>query len=124
MNLALSPQAIAVARLDSKPKVLARMAQLLSEAYGLDESEVLEGLEAREALGSTGFGRGVARCERHGEDAGHFEMEVGAQRQQFATFDHRDWQAFGGTVRRPELGSRGEQFADLLHHIRRYRRTR
>ena len=31
-----------------------------------------------------GFGRGVARCERHGEDAGHFEMEVGAQRQQFA----------------------------------------
>lgn len=60
VNLALLPQAIALARLDSKPKVLARMAQLLSAAYGLDESEVLEGLEAREALGSTGFGRGVA----------------------------------------------------------------
>lgn len=60
VNLALSPQAIAFARLDTKPKVLARMAQLLSEAYGIDESEVLENLEAREALGSTGFGRGVA----------------------------------------------------------------
>ena len=60
VNLALSPQAIAFARLDTKTKVLARTAQLLSAAYGLSESEVLESLEAREALGSTGFGRGVA----------------------------------------------------------------
>lgn len=60
VNLALSPQAIAFARLDTKPKVLAQTAQLLSQAYGLDEAEVLESLEAREALGSTGFGRGVA----------------------------------------------------------------
>ena len=60
VNLALSPQAIAFARLDTKPKVLLRTAQLLSGAYGLDETEVLENLEAREALGSTGFGRGVA----------------------------------------------------------------
>lgn len=60
INLALSSQAIAFARLDSKPKVLARTANLLATAYRLDESEVLENLEAREALGSTGFGRGVA----------------------------------------------------------------
>jgi len=60
VNLALSPQAIAFARLDSKPKVLSKIAQLLADAYGLDVGEVLEGLEAREALGSTGFGRGVA----------------------------------------------------------------
>lgn len=60
VNLALSPQAIAFARLDSKPKVLARTAQLLSHAYGLNGSEVLGSLEARESLGSTGFGRGVA----------------------------------------------------------------
>ena len=40
--------------------MLAKTAQLLSAAYGLVESEVLESLEAREALGSTGFGRGVA----------------------------------------------------------------
>ena len=60
VNLALSPQAILFARIDTKPKVLARTAQLLADAYGLDGGEVLENLEAREALGSTGFGRGVA----------------------------------------------------------------
>lgn len=60
VNLALSLQAIAFGRLDSKPKVLARIAQLLGDAYGLDSGAVLENLEAREALGSTGFGRGVA----------------------------------------------------------------
>jgi len=60
VNLALSPQAIAFAQIDTKPKVLARTAQLFGDAYGLDAAEVLESLEAREALGSTGFGRGVA----------------------------------------------------------------
>lgn len=60
VNLALSPQAIAFARLDSKPKVLQRTAEVLAEAYGLNADEVLENLEAREALGSTGFGRCVA----------------------------------------------------------------
>jgi PTS system nitrogen regulatory IIA component len=60
VNLALSPQAIAFARIDSKPKVLAQIAQLVADAYELDGGEVLENIEAREALGSTGFGRGVA----------------------------------------------------------------
>jgi len=60
VNLALSPQAIAFARIDTKPKVLIQIAGLLADAYGLDAGEVLESLEAREALGSTGFGRGVA----------------------------------------------------------------
>ncbi|NCP14282.1 MAG: PTS sugar transporter subunit IIA [Sphingomonadales bacterium] len=60
VNLALSPQAIAFARIDTKSKVLVHMAQLLSAAYGLEKGDVLESLEAREALGSTGFGRGVA----------------------------------------------------------------
>ncbi|PLK25301.1 transcriptional regulator [Porphyrobacter sp. TH134] len=60
VNLALSPQAIGFARLDSKARVLAQAGQLLSDAYGLVPGEVLENLEAREALGSTGFGRGVA----------------------------------------------------------------
>ena len=60
VNLALSPQAIAFARIDTKPKVLMQIAQLLADAYGLDAGEVLESLEVREALGSTGFGRGVA----------------------------------------------------------------
>lgn len=67
VNLNLSPQAIAFARLDSKPKVLAQTAHLLGLAYGLNEAEVLEGLQEREVLGSTGFGRGVAipHCRSH-----------------------------------------------------------
>lgn len=60
VNLALSPQAFLFDRIDSKAKVLAALAELLAGAYGLDRIEVLENLEAREALGSTGFGRGVA----------------------------------------------------------------
>ena len=60
VNLALSPQAILFDRIDSKAKVLAALAELFAGAYGLDWTEVLENLEAREALGSTGFGRGVA----------------------------------------------------------------
>jgi nitrogen PTS system EIIA component len=60
VNLALLPQAVAFARSASKPKAIAQIAQLLSDAYGLDAGEVLENIEAREALGSTGFGRGVA----------------------------------------------------------------
>lgn len=60
VNLALTPQAILFDRIDSKPKVLAKLAELFAAAYGLDQREVLENLEAREALGSTGFGRGVA----------------------------------------------------------------
>jgi nitrogen PTS system EIIA component len=60
VNLALSPQAIAFARIDTKPKVMLATAELLADAYRLEAGEVLESLEAREALGSTGFGRGVA----------------------------------------------------------------
>jgi len=60
VNLALSPQAILFDRIDSKAKVLAALAELFAGAYGLYWTEVLENLEAREALGSTGFGRGVA----------------------------------------------------------------
>jgi PTS system nitrogen regulatory IIA component len=60
VNLALSPQAILFDRIDSKAKVLAALAELFAGAYGLDWTEALENLEAREALGSTGFGRGVA----------------------------------------------------------------
>jgi len=68
VNLALSPQAILFDRIDSKPRVLAAIAQLLAEAYGLDRHEVQDNIEAREALGSTGFGRGVAipHCRANG----------------------------------------------------------
>lgn len=60
INLVVLPEAVTFARLDAKPKVIAALAASFAQAYGLDEAGVLEGLEAREMLGSTGFGRGIA----------------------------------------------------------------
>jgi len=56
----LLPDAVTTAAATSKQDVLATLAELMANAYGLDETSVLEGLEEREHLGSTGFGRGVA----------------------------------------------------------------
>lgn len=60
INLVVLPEAVAFARLDTKPKVLTALAQSFASVYGLDEIATLELLEQREVLGSTGFGRGVA----------------------------------------------------------------
>ena len=60
VNFNLLPEAVATARLDSKADVLERIAQLFASVYGIDADLALEGLEEREVLGSTGFGRGVA----------------------------------------------------------------
>lgn len=60
VTIIISPEAVLLARIDTKAKALPRLAQLFADAYGLDAAEVLDNLEAREALGSTGFGRGVA----------------------------------------------------------------
>ena len=54
------PEAIALARLSSAQQILTHLAGLFADVYGLDADAVLEGLEQRELLGSTGFGRGVA----------------------------------------------------------------
>lgn len=56
----LLPEAVATACLDSKQQVLECVAQLFETHYGIDSGAALDGLEEREALGSTGFGRGVA----------------------------------------------------------------
>ena len=56
----LLPEAAWVARVTSKHDILALLAERFARVYGLDAGCVLEGLEEREALGSTGFGRGVA----------------------------------------------------------------
>lgn len=56
----LEPEAIAFGGDASKPAVLARLADLFAASYALDTAEVLEALEEREALGSTGFGHGIA----------------------------------------------------------------
>ena len=60
VNFSILPEAVAVARIDSAQHILEDLAQIFSKAYGVDAGVVQEGLEQREMLGSTGFGRGVA----------------------------------------------------------------
>ncbi|MFO1255092.1 MAG: PTS sugar transporter subunit IIA [Sphingomonadaceae bacterium] len=56
----LLPEAVGTIEADSKPAILDQLAQRFAGVYGLDPVLVLERLEEREKLGSTGFGRGVA----------------------------------------------------------------
>lgn len=60
VNIAVLPEAVAIARESSSDQILNRLADVFASVYGLDRGLVLDGLEQREALGSTGFGRGVA----------------------------------------------------------------
>ncbi len=60
VNFKMLPEAVVLVDLDTKEQVLDRLSKIFSEVYGLDAVQILEGLEQREALGSTGFGRGVA----------------------------------------------------------------
>ena len=56
----LAPDAISVATLADKAAVLQALAGQFARAWQLDRHLVLDALEEREQLGSTGFGRGVA----------------------------------------------------------------
>lgn len=56
----LQPEAIGILHADSKPAILRLLAERFAGVYGLDGAHVLERIEERERLGSTGFGRGVA----------------------------------------------------------------
>jgi len=56
----LLPEAVGFADVDSKAAILGEMARLFSQVYELDEELLADRLSDREALGSTGFGRGVA----------------------------------------------------------------
>lgn len=56
----LQPEAVAIVAADSKASILAQLADRFASVYGLDREELLERIEERERLGSTGFGRGVA----------------------------------------------------------------
>ena len=60
VNITLVPGAIDIARLETSHQILSHLSHSFASVYDLNEGEVLEGLEQREALGSTGFGRGVA----------------------------------------------------------------
>lgn len=56
----LLPEAVWVAGPSDKPAILAALAERFASVYQLDRELVLDGLQEREALGSTGFGRRVA----------------------------------------------------------------
>ena len=56
----LLPRAVFTASIDSKQAILEALADRFSLAYEVDRTKVLESLQERESLGSTGFGRGVA----------------------------------------------------------------
>ena len=56
----LLPEAVGTIRAESKSAILSQLAERFGSVYGLDTALVLERIEERERLGSTGFGRGVA----------------------------------------------------------------
>ncbi|MDN3646882.1 PTS sugar transporter subunit IIA [Pontixanthobacter aestiaquae] len=60
VNVKIVPEAVGIISADSKEAILTALAQQFAEVYGVNSDSVLESLEEREALGSTGFGRGVA----------------------------------------------------------------
>ena len=60
VHFVLLPEAVGTSSADSKRAVLDLLAERFSAVYGLDRDHVLERIEEREQLGSTGFGRGVA----------------------------------------------------------------
>jgi len=56
----LGPEAVGMIDAASKQAILEQLAQRFAQVSDLNASLVLERLEEREKLGSTGFGRGVA----------------------------------------------------------------
>lgn len=56
----LVPEAVATVQAETKQEIFELLAARFAQAYELDVADVLERLEERERLGSTGFGRGVA----------------------------------------------------------------
>lgn len=54
------PEAVALTAAGSKKAIFEALADRFGQVYGLDQTAVIDGLEEREALGSTGFGRGIA----------------------------------------------------------------
>lgn len=59
-NFELKPEAVGLVSASTKPAILAALAEKFSAIYGVDQMIVEEALAEREALGSTGFGRGAA----------------------------------------------------------------
>ncbi|MBV1916592.1 MAG: PTS sugar transporter subunit IIA [Sphingomonadaceae bacterium] len=59
-HFTLLPEAVRAADTGSKRAILEQLADLFSTIYGIDRDSVLDRMSAREKVGSTGFGRGVA----------------------------------------------------------------
>lgn len=60
IDFKLLPEAVGTAKANSKSSILATLAEKFARGYDLDAADVLQGIQHRESLGSTGFGRGVA----------------------------------------------------------------
>jgi PTS system nitrogen regulatory IIA component len=56
----IKPEAVAIVDAADKQAILEKLSETFATSYALDADQVLEYLEERERLGSTGFGRGVA----------------------------------------------------------------
>ena len=56
----LDQQAVRMVRADTKQQILADLSRCFADVYMLDGEVVADGIDEREKLGSTGFGRGVA----------------------------------------------------------------
>ena len=56
----IKPEAVAIVDASDKHAILEILSRTFAASYALDADQVLEYLEERERLGSTGFGRGVA----------------------------------------------------------------
>ena len=56
----LLPEAVGSVRAATKSAILEQLAERFAVVYDLDREHILQRIQEREALGSTGFGRGVA----------------------------------------------------------------
>ncbi len=56
----IKPEAVAIVEAGDKQTILETLSRIFAASWDLDADAVLERLEEREKLGSTGFGRGVA----------------------------------------------------------------
>ena len=59
-HFVLTPDSVAIIDVADKAAILSRLSELFARAFDLDAGLVLDYLDEREKLGSTGFGRGVA----------------------------------------------------------------
>lgn len=57
---AITPESVAIIDATDKQAILEKLSDVFAHSFNLDAGHVLEYLEEREKLGSTGFGRGVA----------------------------------------------------------------